>query len=98
MKTTSLIFGTRFSCVVHRIRTILQLLTELGDRYGFLLIFVIDLLHVIRGVIFLLTALKNMKASVERLAREAWRFCRVQYRAAKKPRETFLVSSVPISS
>lgn len=97
MKTTSLIFGTRFSCVLHRISTIPQLLTEWGDRYGFLVIFVIDLLHLIRGVIFLLTTVKNMKASVERLAREAWRFCRVQYRAPK-PRETFLVSSVPISS
>lgn len=31
---------------------------------------------------FLLTAVKNMKASVERLARVAWRFCRAEYWAA----------------
>ena len=85
MKTTSLIFWTLssvFPCVVHRISTILQMLTEWGDRYGSLVIFVIDLSHVIRGVIFLLTAVKNMKASVERLAHEAWRFCRAEYWAA----------------
>ena len=50
-----------FPGVVHRIITLLQLPTEIGDRYGFLVIVVIDLLYVIRGVI-LLTAVKKKQA------------------------------------
>ena len=71
----------RFSlcCPPNKHYTTTANITELGDRYRFLVIFVIDLLHVIRGVIFLLLAVKNMKASVVRLARVAWRFCRAQY-------------------
>ena len=69
MKTTSYILD---DIVFYRrcpsgISTLLQLPTEVGDRYGFLVIVVIDLLYVIPGVILLTCSEKNkLKASVER--------------------------------
>ena len=66
-----LIFWTISSVFSRRcpsgISTLLQLPTEVGDRYGFLVIVVIDLLYVIPGVILLICSEKNkLKASVER--------------------------------
>ena len=66
-----LIFWTISSVFSRRcpsgISTLLQLPTEVGDRYGFLVIVVIDLLYVIPGVILLTCSEKNkLKASVER--------------------------------
>ena len=82
MKTASLIFGTRFFLRCPPNKHYTTTANRMGRSMWVSGYFRHWPFTCYSWVNFLLTAVKNVKASVERLARVAWRFCRAEYWAA----------------